>query len=156
MSDWAYLNRQRISPAQDPTFGTDASAGFNGFFCMTINGLPVKCIVSDGDGWKHVSVSVHGSNMPPSWSIMCKVKNLFWEPDDWVVQFHPAKSEYVDCHPGALHLWQPTNVELPKPNRLMVGPKNEEDVKEIEADERLPLMQRIATRLAFNARNRNK
>lgn len=154
MSDWTILNVCRVSPEQDLTYGTKPSAGFNGFFCMILNGLRVKCIASDGGGWRHVSVSIQGSNLPPSWSIMCKVKNLFWEPTDWVVQFHPAESDYVDLHPGVLHLWQPLNAELPKPNRLMVGPKDEGDVKKIEADERLPLVQRIATRLAFNARKR--
>lgn len=157
MSNWEILNKARLSPEQDPTFGTPPSAGFNGLFCMIINGVQVKCIASDGGGWKHVSVSIQsrtGMVVLPSWQIMCKVKDLFWEPEDWVVQFHPAKSEYVDVHPGVLHLWQPINVELPKPNRLMVGPKDEADVKAIEADASLPMLQRIATRLAFNARNR--
>lgn len=52
---------------------------------------------------------------------MCKVKDLFWEPEDWVVQYHPAKSEYISNHPGCLHLWQPLNEKLPTPPSIMVG-----------------------------------
>lgn len=157
MSDWKKLNAHRLSLKQDPNYGSEPSDGFNGFFCLVLNALRVKCLASDGEGWRHVSVSIEGhAGSLPSWSIMCQVKDLFWEPEDWVVQFHPAKSEYVDVHPGVLHLWQPLNAEFPKPNRLMVGPKDEADVKTIEADERVPLMQRIATRLAFNARKETK
>jgi hypothetical protein len=51
------------------------------------------------------------------------VKDLFWELEDWVVQFHPAQSEYVNHHPGCLHLWRPLVEKLPTPLAIMVGPK---------------------------------
>lgn len=39
-----------------------------------------------------------------------------------VIQIHPAKSEYVNLHPYALHLWRKENtndyVEKPKVNLL--------------------------------------
>lgn len=70
--------------------------------------------------WQHVSVSIQGSTMTPSWAIMCKVKELFFEPEDCVVQYHPPKSEYVNTHPGVLHLWKPMNEKIPMPPKEFV------------------------------------
>lgn len=120
MSDWNFINKHRVP---EGPYGSVTSDGFNGFFCFTINGLPIKVIASDGMGWQHVSVSIHNSASTPSWQMMCKVKELFWNDDDWVVQFHPAKSEYVNNHPGCLHLWKSTDKEFPKPDSIMVGIK---------------------------------
>ena len=115
MSDFNRLNQVRITKAQDQLYGSDPSYGFTGFFCPIINGLHVKCIASDGEGWKHVSVSIEGTTQPPSWSIMCQVKDLFWEPEDCVIQYHPPKAQYVNIHPGVLHLWQPIGQPIPMP-----------------------------------------
>jgi hypothetical protein len=48
---------------------------------------------------------------------MCFVKGLFWDDEDVAIQFHPAKSEYVNFHPFALHLWRKegTNDFVDKP-----------------------------------------
>lgn len=136
MSNWAYLNKYRVRdpvPANiPPQYGSDDSYGFNGMFRLPLGSDTVRCVASDGSGipddpayqWKHVSVSVEGDSRPPKWAIMCNVKDLFWEPEDWVVQFHPAKEEYVNLHPGCLHLWQPLVEKLPTPLAVMVGPKN--------------------------------
>jgi hypothetical protein len=79
-------------------------------------------IASNGDGWikdlagnpwEHVSVSV--SNRCPVWDEMCFVKDLFWGPEECVVQFHPPRSQYVNQHPFVLHLWKPLGVSLPLP-----------------------------------------
>src|SRR3954463_731637 len=56
-------------------------------------------------GWEHVSVSTR--RRPPNWQEMCFVKDLFWEPEECVVQFHPPRSEYINNHPHCLHLWRP-------------------------------------------------
>jgi len=97
--------------------------GFNGAFHFRINGLDIRCIASDGMGWQHVSVSILGSRNTPSWSIMCQIKDLFWGDDEWVIEFHPPASEYVNMHPGCLHMWRPTSATLPTPDSLMVGYK---------------------------------
>lgn len=122
MSDWKFLNQHR---APHPIYGmTDASYGFNGYFEFVVNGVPVKCVASDGYGWQHVSVSLVQSLFTPSWDMMCKIKDLFWEPEDWVIQFHPARSAYVNCHRGCLHLWRCTDGrETPVPESILVGPK---------------------------------
>jgi len=78
-------------------------------------------------GWEHVSVTKRTKNRNvyslPSWEEMCFIKDLFWSDEDTVIQYHPKKSEYVNNHPYVLHLWKPTNIELPIPNSLLVGIK---------------------------------
>lgn len=88
-------------------------------------GRPLACLATDGDetGWEHVSVSIEDKTRCPSWSEMCGVKDLFWGDDETVIQFHPPKSEYVNNHPGCLHLWRPTNVVVPLPPSILVGHK---------------------------------
>lgn len=73
----------------------------------------LKVIVSDGMGWDHVSVSL--PTRTPTWEEMCHVKDLFFEFNETVVQFHPSIEEYVNNHPHCLHLWrsQTEIVELP-------------------------------------------
>lgn len=73
--------------------------------------------------WQHVSVSF-GANVEktPSWKTMCLIKDLFFEPEDVVIQFHPAKSMNVNNHPGCLHLWRCTDGrEQPMPSKWLVG-----------------------------------
>lgn len=86
------------------------------------DGKRMKVLVSDGDGWldlmpppifEHVSVSLE--SRCPTWDEMCLVKDLFWEPEELVVQYHPPKSVYVNFHPFVLHLWKPIGVIIPLP-----------------------------------------
>jgi hypothetical protein len=51
---------------------------------------------------------------------MCWMKDLFWDETDAVVQFHPAKEDYVNCHPHVLHLWRSVEQVFPKPDKIMV------------------------------------
>lgn len=108
------------------TFASSERDGFNGFFELIVNGEPVRIIASDGMGWQHVSVSKPSNrNKPPNWQQMCEIKELFWGDDVWVVQFHPARKDYVNNHPGCLHLWRPTSVTFPTPPDELVGMKKE-------------------------------
>jgi hypothetical protein len=79
-------------------------------------------IATDTNGWEHVSVSVRQNNKAetPYWDEMCQVKEAFWDEDDVVLQFHPAKAEYVNCHPNVLHLWRPKNVIVLTPDPRLV------------------------------------
>ena len=72
-------------------------------------------------GWEHVSVSTE--RHPPNWEEMCYVKGLFWEDEEVVMQLHPRKSDYVNCHPNCLHLWRPSDGAIPTPDSVLVGPK---------------------------------
>lgn len=86
-------------------------------------GRGLKIIACDGadTGWEHVSVSVKlRTEKCPSWDEMCFVKSLFWEDDECVVQFHPPKKDYVNVHPGVLHLWKCVNQPFPMPPRECV------------------------------------
>ena len=70
-------------------------------------------------GWEHASVS--RGDRCPTWEEMCFVKDLFWDSEDVVMQFHPKKSEYVNLAKTCLHLWRPIGIEFPTPDKLMVG-----------------------------------
>jgi len=62
--------------------------------------LMVMVAPSDAE-WQHVSVSsVDGT---PTWDEMTFIKDLFWDEEDVVVQFHPKKSEYVNMAENCLH-----------------------------------------------------
>ena len=101
-----------------------AGSGNNGSFQLTLkNGSRAFVIASDGMGWEHVSVSMLTSSgsATPSWDEMCLIKDIFWDEEDCVIQFHPPKSEYVNNHPNVLHLWRPTNSEIPRPLPIQVG-----------------------------------
>lgn len=82
---------------------------------------PLLAIASNGMGWEHVSVSL--SNRCPTWGEMCFIKDLFWDEGDCVIQYHPPKSEYVNNHPFALHLWRPIGISIPMPPSILVGLK---------------------------------
>ena len=97
-----------------------ADCGNNGLFMIPLKTKLLRVIASDEMGWEHVSVSLR--NRCPNWKEMNAVKNLFWSEEDAVMQLHPPKSEYVNCHPNVLHLWRPTNETIPRPPTFMVGP----------------------------------
>lgn len=102
------------------------------FVLKAPTGTHLKLLVSDGSGWaenglpgppyEHVSVST--PDRCPTWEEMCWVKDLFWEPEEVVIQYHPAKSEYVSFHQFCLHLWRPVGVDLPRPPAVCVGPRS--------------------------------
>jgi len=104
-------------------YATTKEDGNNGVFIITSIKLTrrLRAIISDGWEWEHVSVSLH--NRCPTWEEMNFVKNLFWDEDDLVVQIHPPKSEYINCHPYCLHLWRKsgTNDYCETPPKIMVG-----------------------------------
>lgn len=79
-------------------------------------------IISSGHAppgsWEHVSVSTE--NRCPTWDEMQRVKEIFWSDDETVVQFHPRRSDYVNCCKFCLHLWKKVGVdhELPPKDLL--------------------------------------
>ena len=113
--------------------GSDASYGANGFFVIPhpkIANYEINCMISDGMGWDHVSVTLSSPlrkvERCPTWEEMCFVKSVFWNPDDVVVQYHPAESDYVSCHHYCLHLWKVQDVNFPVPDPIMVGHKSKQ------------------------------
>lgn len=76
------------------------------------------------DGWEHVGVKVTDSplynHFLPTWDHMAAVKDLFWDYDECVVQFHPPADRYVNKDAGVLHLWKHTKYEFPVPDPSLV------------------------------------
>jgi len=111
--------------------GSDPGAGNNGAFALPPEeeslgaGQRVRLwvIASDGLGWEHVSVhAVEGRrSRTPTWDEMCLVKDLFWDEEDVVMQLHPRRSEYRNCHEHTLHMWRPIGIEIPCPAPILVG-----------------------------------
>ena len=71
--------------------------------------------------WDHVSVSM--PTVTPTWRMMCFIKDLFFDEDETVLQYHPAKSDYVNYHPHCLHMWRLRDVAFPTPPTWMIGPE---------------------------------
>lgn len=118
-------NQWRFTKPGDQ-FSSVPADGMNGIFIVPVHKLintghriEAFCIVSDGTGsdlqevvpWEHVSVRVmeYGKSRMPDWNEMCAIKDVFWEDDETVVEFHPAKKNYVNVHPHVLHLWRNKN-----------------------------------------------
>jgi hypothetical protein len=104
---------------------TKSGQTFGAFFIPQRPGdPPLRVIAIDGNvpftgpRWEHVSVSL--PHRCPTWAEMCKVKELFWEPEDMVVQFHPPASAHVNCHPYCLHLWRAVDEHQPAPPQHFV------------------------------------
>lgn len=100
--------------------------GFDGGMGIFTRG-PLKnmtVIWSYCGGWEHVSID--GKKRTPTWEEMCQIKDLFFENDECCVQYHPAKSEYVNNVQYCLHIWKPVEKfagKLPIPPSLFVGIK---------------------------------
>ncbi len=69
--------------------------------------------------WEHVSVST--KVRCPTWDEMCFVKDLFWMPEETVIQIHPPASEHVNNHLYCLHMWRHRTQEFLRPPAIMVG-----------------------------------
>lgn len=70
-------------------------------------------------GWEHVSVS--RADKCPSWGEMALVKEMFWDDEETVIQFHPRKSAHINEMPYCLHLWKQAATEYVLPPRELTG-----------------------------------
>jgi hypothetical protein len=79
-------------------------------------------VASNGMGWEHASIHIMQGreSLTPNWEDMCYIKNLFWEESDTVIQYHPAKNDYVNVHPNVLHLWRATEQAFPQPPKVCI------------------------------------
>ena len=108
--------------------GSTSDWGFNGAFIVHGPcGEYLRIIISAGaaddtvsHGWQHVSVSTR--RRPPNWQEMCFVKNLCWDEEELVLQFHPPRSQYVNNHRFVLHMWK-APYDVPLPPSILVGYK---------------------------------
>jgi len=111
--DWEIYRRP------DPWTGKDMGDRSNGY--LYISSRDTKIIFSNGEGWEHVSVS--HSDRTPTWDEMEAIKRRFWAPEDTVMQLHVPVSDHRNCHPYCLHLWRPTDCEIPRPPGIFVAPQ---------------------------------
>ena len=77
---------------------------------IRLKGRRFHVIFSDREGrYEHVSVSALNPKVLPTWEQMCELKDIFFYPEELVVQIHPKASEYVhgvgDLK-NILHLWR--------------------------------------------------
>lgn len=95
-----------------------AADGFNGAFALRRGTTHYLLIVSDGGGWDHVSVQIverGKTRRLPTWDEMTWIKELFFDPEETVIQYHPPRGRYVNVNPWVLHLWRPQRAEIPVP-----------------------------------------
>ncbi|MDX1429915.1 MAG: hypothetical protein R3282_06490 [Rhodothermales bacterium] len=88
----------------------------NGAFHFPQKGLMV--IASVGAGWEHVSVS--RKTRVPSYEDMVWIAQVFWSPDDCLMQLRVPDKEHINRHDNVLHWWRPTDQEIPRPPSWMV------------------------------------
>lgn len=105
-----------------PTIGSSAPGSMWGYFEIP-TGTGRLRVISSGSfeqpfKWEHVSVSL--ATRCPTWAEMSRVKDLFWEEKECVVQFHPPRSEYVNMHPYCLHLWRPIGMDILRPPMIAI------------------------------------
>jgi len=129
-----HIERFRVTNGRQTQYNTDSSYGMNGCFLINPENSKTElfCIVSDGSDdrvnvpWEHVSARARTRRADntwyervPNWEEMCFLKDMFWNPDEVVVQFHPKKENYVNIHPNVLHLWR-FKGEMPTPPKVCV------------------------------------
>lgn len=112
MKDLHTLEKYRLTDHERKYYGAIGDGG-NGCFKVYVDGRSFFVIASNGGGWDHVSVTPCNRKRQtcPTWDEMCAIKDMFFEPEEGVVQYHPARSQYVNNHPYCLHLWKPNNGE---------------------------------------------
>lgn len=96
----------------------DRGASFGGACRMKGIYGDIFMIFSNAEGWDHVSISTKYGT--PSWADMCKAKDIFFEDEENVIQYHPPKSEYINIHPNVLHMWRSQNFDVPRPPLYMI------------------------------------
>lgn len=120
MKNLNYLNEFRIP---HPVYKDDMGDEFNGAFKIKIKGEEYYIMASNGMDWEHVSISSAKTHKIPSWNVMCELKDLFFEEEECVFQYHPAKSNYINNHKACLHLWKPIKETIPVPPNILIGIK---------------------------------
>jgi len=121
MRDLNTLNRfRRVDRHVIEAWGW-AGDGTAGMFMIPspIDQKPIAVVASSGEGWDHVSVS--RPTRCPNWPEMEHIAALFFRDDETAMQLHVPASDHVNNHPFCLHWWRPHDMEIPRPDAIMVG-----------------------------------
>lgn len=91
------LDKYRLGESERNRYGASGDSG-NGCFKVFVQGRSFFVIASNGGG-----------------------KDMFFDAEEVVVQYHPAKSQYVNNYPYCLHLWRPNDgTQFPSPPMAFV------------------------------------
>lgn len=114
------LNKYRYAPGDAMRGITPAMHAQHGVFQIPLPGNEWmhNIIANSGEGWDHVSVSYKGR--VPTWEEMDKIKRMFFKDDEVAMQLHVTPEDHVNIHPNVLHLWRPTDREIPLPPKAFV------------------------------------
>lgn len=93
-----------------------------------------RVIFTTGAGWEHLSVSPYKKKVVPTWDDMCRLKDIFWRPDEAVLQIHPPAVEYVNNVENCLHLWRCTYRKTPLPPSVLVGQRPGQTPKQMHEE----------------------
>lgn len=115
MKDLSYLDKYRVS--LNGHIGDETCGMFE--IKLKCSSLTFRVIASSECGWHHVSVST--SNRCPKWNEMCEIKDMFFERDEMVIQYHMPENDNINLHQYCLHMWKPTEEKVPVPPSWMVG-----------------------------------
>ena len=122
MKDLRYLKKYSV-PVPEVCLSKgqgDIDRRYNGAFIFSIDGKEVHVLAGRGRGWDHVSVSCE--DRCPTWTEMGKVKRVFFEDDEVVMQLHVAVKDHINNHEYTLHLWRPISKlrKIPLPPKELV------------------------------------
>lgn len=118
------INKFRVT---DGFMRSDNSMGNNGLFRYIKGGNIYRILVSDGNGWDHVSIVIDNISRCPTWDEMCMIKDLCFDDDEVVVQIHPKKRDMVNNHQYCLHLWR-NQKGMEAPDSILVGIKGLDNI----------------------------
>ena len=99
-----------------------------------IGGWDGTFVCTNNLGWEHVSVCPFAKRITPSWDDMCKVKDIFFEEDEAVIQIHPAKKDYVNNMSNCLHIWKCTYTDMVLPPSCLVGIRKGQTADDLERE----------------------
>ncbi len=94
-----------------------------GCFYFPLNNVFFQIIVSNQVGWEHVSIS--NEARCPTFEEVVAIKEMFFDSGEIAFQVHPKKKNYINFHNNCLHLWRPTNINVPIPDITAVLNKYE-------------------------------
>jgi hypothetical protein len=77
-------------------------------------------VASANKHWEHISVTIESDRRCPTWIEMDFIKQLFFFPEETVMQLHVKASDHINIHDFCLHLWRPRDVPIPMPPGWMV------------------------------------
>lgn len=94
-----------------------------GRFQIPLNGKHLQVIASNYLGWEHISVS--HKDQCPTYEEMVNMKEFFFYEGEIAFQIHPLKKNYVNINPYVLHIWRPSQTNVPVPDESSIIDKYE-------------------------------